>query len=75
MISTYKSAFEDRVEFRIPSNHALTQWIVDHAASVYNRHVCNADRVTPYEAIHGQHHMNYKAGTLKENYERRNVVS
>ena len=54
MIRTYKSALEDRIKFRIPSNHALTRWIVDHAASVYNRHVCNADGATPYEAIHGQ---------------------
>ena len=27
------------------------RWIVDHAASVYNRHVCNDDGSTHYEII------------------------
>ena len=27
---------------------------MEHAASVYNRHLCNPDGKTPFEAIHGQ---------------------
>ena len=54
LIRTYKSALESHIGFRIPSNHAVMRWIVDHAASVYNRHVCNDDGTTPYEALHGQ---------------------
>ena len=30
------------------------RWIADHAVSMYNRHVCNDDGTTPYEATHGQ---------------------
>ena len=54
MIRTYKSALETHINFRIPSQHPVIRWIVDHAASVNNRHVCNSDGVTPYQAIHGQ---------------------
>ena len=39
MIRTYKSALETHISFRIPSKHPLIRWIVDHTASVYNRHV------------------------------------
>jgi hypothetical protein len=28
--------------------------MVEHAASLYNRHLCNSDGKTPFEAIHGQ---------------------
>ena len=52
-IRTYK-ALEEHIKLRIPSKHPLIRWIVDHAASVYNRHVCKSDCVTPYQAIHGQ---------------------
>ena len=54
LIRTYKYALESHIGFRIPSKHAVMRWIVDHAASVYNRHVCNDDGTTPYEALHGQ---------------------
>ena len=54
MIRTYKSALEDRIRFRVPSGHPLLRWIVDHATSVFHRHVCNDDGATPYEAMHGQ---------------------
>ena len=54
MIRTYKSVLEEHIKFRIPSKHPLIRWIVDSAASVYNRHVCNSDGVSLYQAIHGQ---------------------
>ena len=30
------------------------RWIVEHAASMANRQICNADGRTPFETIHGQ---------------------
>ena len=47
MIRTHKSALEKRIKFQVPARHPLLRWFVDHAASVYNRHVCNSDGVTP----------------------------
>lgn len=54
MLCTYKSALEEHLGTRIPSRHPLINWMVEHTASVSNRHVCNDDGLTPYEAIHGQ---------------------
>ena len=54
MVRTYKAALEDHIGYRIPSKHPVIRWSVEHAACTYNRHVCNSDGVTPYEAIHGQ---------------------
>ena len=39
LIRTYKSELESHVGFHIRTKHAITRWIADNAASVYNRHV------------------------------------
>ena len=54
MLRTYKCALETNVGFRVPIGHPVISWMVKHAASVYNRHVCNDEGTTPYEYIHGQ---------------------
>jgi hypothetical protein len=54
LVRTYKAALEAHIDMRIPSLHPVIRWIVDHAASVYNRHVITDEGTTPYEAIHGQ---------------------
>ena len=35
---TYKAALEDGISQRIPSDHPVIAWLVEHAASVYNRY-------------------------------------
>ena len=54
LIRTYKPALECHIEFRIPNKHAGMIWIVDHAASMYNKTVCNDDGSAPYEVVQGQ---------------------
>ena len=54
LLRTYKCALESNIGFRIPVEHPVINWMVEHSASVYNRHVCNEDGMTPYESIHGQ---------------------
>ena len=54
LLRTYKCALETNVGFRIPVSHPVISWMVEHAASIYNRHVCNDEGTTPYEHIHGQ---------------------
>ena len=54
LVRTYKAALEDRIGERVPSTHPVIHWIVEHAASVYNRFVVGEDGQTPYEAMHGQ---------------------
>ena len=54
MVRTYKAALEGRLKCKIPIDSPIMDWMVLHATSVYNRHVCNEDGLTPYEVIHGQ---------------------
>ena len=54
ILRTYKSALETRIGARIESTSPVMRWMVEHAASVYNRHMCNSDGKTPFEEVHGQ---------------------
>ena len=54
LLRTYKCALETNIGHRVPTDHPTMHWMVEHAASVYNRHVCNDEGTTPYEYIHGQ---------------------
>ena len=54
MVRTYKAALEAHIKCRIPIDSPVMDWMVWHATSIYNRHVCNDDGLTPYEVIHGQ---------------------
>ena len=54
LVRTYKSALETNAQVRIESTSPVMNWMVEHAASVYNRHLCNSDGRTPFETIHGQ---------------------
>ena len=54
LLRTLKSALETNAQLRIEATSPLMMWMVEHAASLYNRHLCNPDGKTPFEAIHGQ---------------------
>ena len=54
LLRTYKSALETHLESRIAVDHPVMRWLVEHVASTMNRHLCNSEGMTPYEAIHGQ---------------------
>lgn len=56
MMRTYKSAFENHINARIPAKHSVLHRVAEHTASIMNRHVCNDSGDTPYETIHGQHY-------------------
>ena len=65
LLSTYKSALGTSIDDRIPADHPVFAWMVEHTASIYNRLVCNDDGTTPYQNLHGQR---YK-GKLVEYWE------
>ena len=54
LVRTYKSAIETNAQTRFESTGPIMRWIVEHAASVYNRQLCNSDGRSPFETIHGQ---------------------
>ena len=54
LVRTYKCALESGLATRIPCDHPICYWMVEHAASIYNRYVCTEDGSTPYQNLHGQ---------------------
>ena len=53
-LRTYKSALETNINDRIPADHPVFAWMVEHTASIHNRLVCTDDGTTPYQSLHGQ---------------------
>lgn len=53
LVRTYKCAPESRLATRLPCDHPAFYWMVEHAASVYNRYVCAEEGTTPYQNLHG----------------------
>ena len=54
LLRTYKSALETNIGTRIPVDHPVFAWMVEHAASIHNRLICTEDGNTPYQSLHGQ---------------------
>ena len=58
-LRTLKSALDSRLKTKVPVNHPVMRWLVEHSANVLNRYSLNTDGMTPYQAMHG------KRSTLK----------
>ena len=58
-LRTLKSALDSRLKQKVPVNHPLMNWLVEHTANVINRYAITSDGSTPYQALHG------KRSTLK----------
>ena len=54
LLRTLKSALEARIKARIPVDHPILRWMVEHVASILNRYSVNKDGQTPYFAFHGK---------------------
>ena len=54
LLRSYKSALETNIGTRIPVDHPVFAWMVEHAASIYNRLVWTEDGNTPYQSLHAQ---------------------
>ena len=54
LVRTYKSAAESRMGTKLPSNHPLIHWIVEHAARTCNKYAVTPEGVTPYAYLHGK---------------------
>ena len=51
-LRTLKSALDSRLKRRVPVNHPLMNWLVEHTANVINRYAVTADGTTPHQALH-----------------------
>ena len=54
LVRTYKSAIEARMNAKLPSNHPLVHWLVEHSARTYNKYAVTPEGVTPYAYLHGK---------------------
>ena len=53
LLRTSKSALENNIDTRIPADHPVSAWMVEHTASIYNRLVCTDDGTTPDQSLRG----------------------
>ena len=53
-LRTCKAALESRLSKKIPTNHPVMMWLVEHVASLINRHFVTSEGVTAYQFTHGQ---------------------
>ena len=53
-LRTVKSAIESKINARIPSEHQMMRWLVEHSASLLNRFKVHGDGNTAYQALHGK---------------------
>ena len=53
-LRTLKAALEARIGVKIPVDHAVIKWLVEHIANLINRHFVTAEGVTAYEFTHGK---------------------
>ena len=51
---TLKMALEAKLRHRLPSNHPVTAWLVEHTAWVLNKYHLGADGRTAYGRLHGR---------------------
>ena len=53
-LRTLKAALEARIGKKVPTNHAIMIWLVEHTASLINRHFVTEAGITAYHHTHGQ---------------------
>ena len=53
-VRTLKGALEAHMGDRLPVDHAVMRWMVQHVASIFNRHSTNSEGLTPHECRHGR---------------------
>ena len=51
LVRTYQAALGSRLKCKVPIGHPIMRWMVEHAASLYNRYVTNEDGATPFEVL------------------------
>ena len=53
-VRTLKSAYEDRLQWKIPANHPLLHWSIHHAAYLITKYHVGTEGMTRYQRLHGK---------------------
>ena len=54
LLRVVKYALEARIGKRIPSEHAVMRWLVEHVADLLAKYTVNESGMSPYEELHGR---------------------
>ena len=54
LLRVHKHALEARIGKRIPSEHAVRRWLVEHVADLLTKYTVNESGMSPYEELHGR---------------------
>ena len=49
-----KYPIESRIDTRVPSDHPVMRWLVEHPARLLNRFKVHGDGNTAYQSLHGK---------------------
>ena len=53
-LRTLKSAYEARLDARVPMNHPVMHWMVGHASHLLSKYMIGPDGRTGYGRLHGK---------------------
>ena len=54
LLRVHKIALEARLGKRIPAEHAVMRWLVEHVADILTKYTINESGLSPYEELHGR---------------------
>ena len=54
LLRVHKVALEARLGKRVPSDHAVMRWLVEHVADILTKYTINDSGLSPYEELHGR---------------------
>ena len=54
LVRTYRSALQSRLACKLPSDHPVSRWLLEHAVGNLNRCSNTPEGMTPYQHIHGK---------------------
>ena len=54
LLRTLRSALMSRLKVKLPMDHPISKWLIEHTASIMNRFVIGKDGQTAYQRLHGR---------------------
>ena len=61
-LRTAKLCLEKRLQQRVPTDHKVMSWLVEHVAGMLTTRACGQDDITAYHRIKSEDHVKRTAG-------------
>ena len=62
LLRTVKLCLEKRLQQRVPTDHKVMSWLVEHVAWILTTRACGQDGITAYHRIKGKEYVKRTAG-------------